>query len=64
MAASATFDLKAGEWFRRGRLLMIRSFLSWQHHATFCRAYPLIPLFSCLGPPLTSDKSRFVALSL
>src|SRR5271156_4415742 len=49
-AARATFALKAGEWFRRGRLLMVSPV-----HGDYrrCQAeIPLIVLFRFLGPAL------------
>jgi hypothetical protein len=49
-AASATFALKAGEWFRRGRLLMISPV-----HGDYrrCQAEtPLIDLFKFAEPAL------------
>src|SRR5216683_6144377 len=49
-AARATFALKAGEWFRRGRLLMVSPV-----HGDYrrCQAeIPLIVLFRFPGPAL------------
>src|SRR5438105_3186613 len=53
MAASATFALKAGVWFRRARLLIVspdsRVNLARRQAET-----PLIPLFRFLRPALTT----------
>src|SRR5216683_4425374 len=54
-AARATFALKAGEWFRRGRLLMVSPV-----HGDYrrCQAeIPLIVLFRFPGPALTYVRS-------
>src|SRR6516225_7803073 len=51
MAARATFALKAGEWFRRGRLLMVSPV-----HGDYrrCQAeIPLIVLCRFPGPAVT-----------
>src|SRR5690242_2059502 len=56
MAARATFALKAGEWFRRGRLLMVSPV-----HGDYrrCQAEtPLIVLFRFPGPALTTLSDR------
>jgi hypothetical protein len=54
MAASATFALKAGVWFRRARLLIVspdsRVNLARRQAET-----PLIPLFRFLRPALGSE---------
>src|SRR5450432_1799919 len=53
-AARATFALKAGEWFRRGRLLMVSPV-----HGDYrrCQAeIPLIVLFRFPGPALILQK--------
>src|SRR5450432_1813536 len=53
-AARATFALKAGEWFRRGRLLMVSPV-----HGDYrrCQAeIPLIVLFRFPGPALKGGK--------
>src|SRR5216683_3457894 len=55
-AARATFALKAGEWFRRGRLLMVSPV-----HGDYrrCQAeIPLIVLFRFPGPALGTRRSR------
>jgi hypothetical protein len=50
MAASATFALKAGEWFRRGRLFMVSPVRGDYRR---CQAeIPLIVLCRFLGPAL------------
>src|SRR5882724_6369099 len=54
-AASATFALKAGEWFRRGRLLMVSPV-----HGDYRRyqaEIPLIVLSRFPGPALLSSFS-------
>ena len=56
-AARATFALKAGEWFRRGRLLMLSP-----GHGDYrrCQAeIPLIVLFRFPGPALPADTPRY-----
>src|SRR6266852_4398954 len=59
-AARATFALKAGEWFRRGRLLMVSPV-----HGDYrrCQAeIPLIVLFRFPGPALTPLTHAFARL--
>src|SRR5262249_18514518 len=56
MAARATFALKAGEWFRRGRLLMVSPV-----HGDYrrCQAeIPLIVLCRFPGPALCIEIDR------
>jgi hypothetical protein len=56
-AASATFALKAGEWFRRGRLLMVSPV-----HGDYRRyqaEIPLIVLSRVPGPALTEILFSF-----
>src|SRR5712671_1617918 len=56
-AARATFALKAGEWFRRGRLLMVSPV-----HGDYrrCQAeIPLIVLFRFPGPALNQRDAEF-----
>jgi hypothetical protein len=50
MAASATFALKAGEWFRRGRLFMVSPVRG--DHRRFQAEIPLIVLSRFSGPAL------------
>jgi len=50
MAASATFALKAGEWFRRGRLFMVSPVRG--DHRRFQAEIPLIVLCRFPGPAL------------
>src|SRR6185437_16478391 len=54
-AARATFALKAGEWFRRGRLLMVSPV-----HGDYRRCQAEIPLIvlSRIPEPALSPKSR------
>jgi hypothetical protein len=60
MAASATFALKAGVWFRRARLLIVspdsRVNLARRQAET-----PLIPLFRFLRPALVKFHSVMLA---
>src|SRR5438105_10597008 len=60
MAASATFALKAGVWFRRARLLIVspdsRVNLARRQAET-----PLIPLFRFLRPALPSNRPKLTA---
>src|ERR1700676_1771908 len=52
-AAKATFALKAGVWFRRGRLDMVLLLI--RGHLRRCQAdIPLITLFRFAEPPLSS----------
>ncbi len=56
MAASVTFALKAGVWFRRGRLLMVAP--DSQTQRACCQAEtPFIVLSKFPGPALASAKS-------
>src|SRR5271155_4078790 len=60
-AARATFALKAGEWFRRGRLLMVSPV-----HGDYrrCQAeIPLIVLFRFLGPALLRSPASHSSVS-
>src|SRR5438270_2561162 len=61
MAASATFALKAGVWFRRARLLIVspdsRVNLARRQAET-----PLIPLFRFLRPALSGSLAIFAAI--
>src|SRR5260370_12367818 len=50
MAASATFALKAGVWFRRGRLFMVSPVRG--DHRRFQAETPLIDLFKFAEPAL------------
>jgi hypothetical protein len=63
MAASATFALKAGAWFRRGRLLMVspdsRDKLARRQAET-----PLIALCRFPRPALQSDQDPPAELAL
>ena len=60
MAASATFALKAGEWFRRGRLLMVSPVRGDYRR---CQAeIPLIVLSRIPEPALLSVQSRFLQI--
>src|SRR5690349_9703866 len=55
MAARATFALKAGEWFRRGRLLMVSPV-----HGDYCRIQAEIPLIALCrfpGPALLLEDA-------
>src|SRR5712664_902565 len=59
-AASATFALKAGEWFRRGRLLMVSPV-----HGDYRRyqaEIPLIVLSRFPGPALNRDAADQVRI--
>src|SRR6266851_2834242 len=61
-AARATFALKAGEWFRRGRLLMVSPV-----HGDYrrCQAeIPLIVLFRFPGPALGNSYKLALMLTL
>src|SRR5882672_3709415 len=62
-AASATFALKAGEWFRRGRLLMVSPV-----HGDYRRyqaEIPLIVLSRFPGPALTvAQRSCKLGISI
>src|SRR5258708_3202833 len=60
MAASATFALKAGVWFRRGRLFIV-SPDSLAQRARCQAETPLIVLFRFLRPALTSFERRRAA---
>ena len=63
MAASATFALKAGEWFRRGRLFML-SPDSWAQRARCQAETPLIVLSRFPRPALSSRLQRCSALQI
>jgi len=55
MAANATFALKAGEWFRRGLLLIEKLLMRWQKRASRQAENPLIALSRFAGPALTFE---------
>ena len=57
MAATATFALKAGLWFRRGRLVMVAP-RSLGNHADLARTFHSAPLFKILRA--TSDADALV----
>ena len=59
MAASATFALKAGVWFLRGRLLMV-SPDSRAHLARRQAEIPLIVLFKIAEPALSDRRHGLV----
>jgi hypothetical protein len=54
MAANATFALKAGEWFRRGRLFMVSPVRG--DHRRFQAEIPLIDLFKFAEPALSGGR--------
>src|SRR5229473_4571679 len=56
MAASATFALKAGEWFRRGRLFMVSPVRG--DHRRFQAEIPLIVLSRFPEPALSPNLPR------
>jgi hypothetical protein len=54
MAATATFALKAGLWFRRGRFVMVAPrFLG--NHADLARTFHSVHLSKFSEPPLPSS---------
>ncbi len=59
IAAKATFALKAGAWFRRGRLLIVS--LDSGHFARYQAETPLIPLSKFAEQPLYSRPSEIFA---
>src|SRR6202521_4083945 len=58
MAASATFALKAGLWFRRGRLFMVSPVRG--DHRRFQAETPLIDLFKFAEPALFIDRALYL----
>jgi hypothetical protein len=62
MAASATFALKAGEWFRRGRLFMVSPV--YDDHRRFQAEIPLIVLSKFPEPALRARNKVRGQLSI